>query len=69
MLSASLSSVSFVSTLSFFASSPVSFSLGFDEDSSAAELTGFGVSSVLADLSVECFAVYLVFGEHGDCFV
>ena len=61
--------MSFVSAVSFFASAPVSFSLCFDEGSSAAELVGFCVSSVLADLSVECFAVYFVFVEHGYCFV
>ncbi len=65
----SLSSVSFVSAVSFFASAPVSFALCFDEGSSSAELVWSCVSSVLADLSVEGFVVCFVFGEHGDCFV
>ena len=64
-----LSSVSFVSAVPFFASAPVSFALCFYEASSSAELVGSGVSSVLADLSVEGFVVYFVFGEHGYCFV
>jgi hypothetical protein len=61
--------VSFVSLVFLFASAPVSFALCFDEGSSAAELVCSCVSSVLADLSVEGFAVYFVFGEHGYCFV
>ena len=58
-----LSSVSFVAAGSFFAFAPVSFSLGFDEGSSAAsELFWSVLCSVLADLSVEGFVVYFVFG-------
>ena len=38
LFASNLSSVSFVPAVSFFASSPVSFSLSFDEDSPTAEL-------------------------------
>jgi hypothetical protein len=54
--------VSFVSAGSFFAYSPVSFSLGFDEDSAAAVLVWSVLASVLVDLSVEGFGVDFVFG-------
>ncbi len=59
-----LSSVSFVSAGSFFASAPVSFSLGFDvcSASSVVDLVGSVVCSVVADFSVECFVVDFVFG-------
>ena len=58
-----LSAVSFVAAGSFFACAPVSFSLGFDEGSSAgSELFGSVLCSVLADLSVECFVVDFFFG-------
>jgi hypothetical protein len=57
-----LSSVSFVSAGSFFAHAPVSFSLGFDEDSAAAVLVWSVLASELADLSVEGLGVDFVFG-------
>jgi len=59
-----LSSVSFVSAGSFFAFSPVSFSLGFDEHSASSALKLFWsmLDSIMAGLSVECFVVDFVFG-------
>ena len=56
--------MSFVSAGSFFAFSPVSFSLGFDEHSASSALKLFWsmLDSIMAGLSVECFVVDFVFG-------